>query len=84
MNALELAFWLAAFGTLEARGVRGAAAALALASGVILGATAWCTVLCALVGAGARFASPRWQAATRVLSAAALLYYAGRMVAAQG
>jgi threonine/homoserine/homoserine lactone efflux protein len=84
LSPFNLAFWVMAFGALQARGIRGGGASLALAAGVTSGALAWCALLCGAVAAGARFAGPRWQAGTRLLSAALLLGFAASLVPALG
>lgn len=77
----NIGFWLAVIGgqrTLVAN--PSLVNSVSLAGSVVLGAMAWGIVLCACLRLGARvFARPAWQIATQVLSAAVMLWFAGRL-----
>jgi len=74
-SPFNAAFWLAVLGRPETRGLS-FGGSLLLAASVVAGALTWCTVLCLAVRGGARFASPRWEVATRALTGAYLVYAA--------
>jgi len=71
----NIAFWLAVVGQ-QAGASHGLAASLLLATSVVIGAATWGLFLCTAVRAGAKFASPRWEIITNVLTALLMLYFA--------
>ncbi len=83
LSPFNVAFWLGFMGQDAARGVRGAGM-LVLAVAVVVGALAWCTVLCGALRLGARFSSPRWEVLTEGLAAALMLGFGLRMALAPG
>lgn len=72
----NIAFWLAVIGrpeTIEG----GAAALLTVTAAVILGAAAWCTILCgAVVALRLRFAGGVWDAIAKGATGGLMLYFA--------
>ena len=78
----NIGFWLAVIGS-QQNAVLGRtfAGSLLLAGSVVLGAGSWGLVLCLAVRQGARlFARSAWQIATQLLTAAVMLYFAGKVI----
>jgi threonine/homoserine/homoserine lactone efflux protein len=77
----NIGFWLAVIGSQSGRMSGTFFNSVALAGAVVLGAIAWGFVLCVAVKLGARiFARPIWQVVTQALTAAVMLFFAGRLL----
>jgi threonine/homoserine/homoserine lactone efflux protein len=77
----NIGFWLAVVGSQQTLRIAPSFLnSLLLASAVVLGALAWTIVLCFGIRLGARMlAHPSWQIWTQVLTAAVMLYFAGKL-----
>ncbi len=72
----NIAFWLGVIGSQAGSEHLRLGESLTMAAAVVCGAASWSFVLCALVRAGARFATPMWHVVTQSLTAALMLYFA--------
>jgi len=75
----NIAFWFAVLGGQSRAGLPWNSAVLK-AMAVVAGALTWCVVLAIALKAGARFAKPSWDIATRGLTGLLMLYFAVRIV----
>lgn len=75
----NIAFWLGVLGGQTGAGLP-FSSAVVKATAVVAGALTWCMVLAIALKAGARFAKPSWDIATRALTGLLMIYFAVKLV----